>query len=100
MVRLRYVALTVTLFVFLGGVLEFVAFVIGIAFSGVNDIGHGATLPFFLIYMLGFWPDWVLPKLSAKWADVYLFAPVLWWGVVGIPIGFWIAARKNRERVI
>ena len=96
--RLRYVSLTVVLFVFLGGILEFSAFVIGLAFSGVNDFGRGVTLPFACIYFLGLWgPDSLLPQFTGEWAD--LLAPIICWGVLGIPVGFWFAARKNRQNI-
>jgi hypothetical protein len=85
----------VPLFILLGAILEFAALFIGVAFTGVKDFGpHWG---FAVIYFLGFWPDDLLPSLSQQWIDLYLIAPIMGWGVIGVVIAVWLERREKSE---
>jgi hypothetical protein len=74
-------------------------FFVGIAFTGVKGFGPHWGLA--AIYYLGLWPDWFLPFFpasSSPWANLYLIAPIIGWGLIGIPFGVWTASRKAARR--
>ena len=96
-IALRYVFVTVAIFALAGVLLEFSALFVAIAFTGVK--GFGPHWGFAAIYCLGLWPDQFLPffPASSSWANLYLIAPVAGWGLIGFPIGAWIAYRRASQ---
>jgi hypothetical protein len=93
-IRDRQTASIVALFVLAGAVLEIASIWIGLAFMGAK--GFTSHWGFATLYFLGQWPNWVLPTLPSQWENLYLIAPAIGWGLIGLLVAKLISRRDSR----
>jgi len=79
--------------IFIGIGLEAVGLYLDIAGSGNSSL----PWPLGIIALIGFWPTWTYavwkwPQTDSWWLLAY---PVLLWGIVGVPLAFWVLRRKK-----